>query len=221
MMLDLARAQETLPEIPDWWPSWHGKTCVIVAGGPSSKDQPLHLLKGTRTKIIAINNAHELVPKAHVLFACDLSWWKRYGPDLKFKGLRLSTDKNACEPINNWGVQRVMLERPSDKLILTGYNRVGWGGNSGFQALNLAVLFGCTKIILVGYDMTTHNGLHWHGAHPPGMNNPSEANIIRWRKAVDAAADQIAPLGIQVINASKQSYLTRYPKMSFEKALKA
>ena len=217
MNLELAKTLNQ--DIPSWWPNWHGKTCVVVAGGPSAKDQPLHLLDKRKHKVIVINNAHQLFPRAHVLFACDFAWWRRYGPGLTFKGLRLSTDKNSCEPRQPWGVQQVMLDRPSDKLNLVRYNCVGWGGNSGFQALNLAIQFGCHKIILVGYDMTTQRGLHWHGAHPPGMNNPTEQNIRRWRRAIDGAADQIAPLGIEVINASAISMLERYPRMELEAAL--
>jgi len=152
-----------------------------------------------------------------MLFACDLAWWKRYGPELQFKGLRLSTDKHSCRA--GWGVQQVNLDRPSDRLNLTRYNTVGWGGNSGFQALNLAIQFGCHKIILIGYDMTTVHGLHWHGRHPNGMNNPTEQNVKRWRRAVDDAADDIERLGIDVVNCSPLSALTRYPIMTLEEAL--
>ena len=40
---------------------------------------------------------------------------------------------------------------------------IGGGGNSGFQALNLALQWGARKIILVGFDLTDENGLHWYG----------------------------------------------------------
>lgn len=211
------KAQTVNPDIPAWWPAWRGETCAIVAGGPSAKDHDFDLLRKSGAKVIAINNAHQLVPWADMLFACDLAWWKRYGPGLEFKGLRLSTDKHSCKA--SWGVQQVNLDRPSDNLNLIHYNTVGWGGNSGFQALNLAVQFGCSKIILIGYDMTTVNGLHWHGRHPQGMNNPTEQNVKRWRRAVDAAADDLEPLGIEVINCSRLSALTRYPKMTLQEAL--
>jgi hypothetical protein len=219
MNLDLAKLLNQ--DIPAWWPNWHGKTCIIVAGGPSAKDQDYDLARRAGLRAIVVNNAHALAPWADALFACDLAWWRRYGPALSFEGLRLSTDKNACEPRQPWGVQRVGLDRPSDRLNLVRYNHVGWGGNSGFQALNLAIQFGATKILLAGYDMTTAHGLHWHGAHPSGMNNPSEPNIARWRRAIEAAADDIGKLGIEVINLSPISTLTRYPKMTLAEALSA
>lgn len=217
MNLELARSLNQ--DIPSWWPNWHGETCVIIAGGPSAKDQDYDLVRASSAKVIAINNAYQLAPWADILFACDLAWWKQYGAGLDFKGLRLSTDRQACDPKLPFDVRRVMLDRPSDRLNLVRYNHVGWGGNSGFQALNLAIQFGAIKIVLVGYDMTVRYGLHWHGAHPRGMSNPTEGNILRWRKAVDNAADDIAKLGINVINASSISELARYPKMSLKEAL--
>jgi len=217
MNLDLAKSVDQ--DIPPWWPNWHSATCVIVASGPSAMEHDYGMVRRSGAKVIAVNNGHQLVPWADVLFACDLAWWKRYGADLTFEGLRLSTDRHACDPREPWNVQRVMLDRTSDRLNLVRYNHVGWGGNSGFQALNLAIQFGATKIVLVGYDMTTRHGLHWHGAHPKGLNNPTEANVLRWRKAVDNAADDIARLGIEMINASAVSALMRYPKTSLREAL--
>lgn len=98
------------------------------------------------------------------------------------------------------------------------FGTVGWAGNSGFHCLNLAVQFLAAKIILVGFDMTVAHGLHWHGKHV-GLNNPTDRNVARWRRCVDAAAEVIDALGIKVVNASQISALQNYPKMSLEEAL--
>jgi hypothetical protein len=99
------------------------------------------------------------------------------------------------------------------------FGTVGWAGNSGFHCLNLAVQMMPVKIILVGFDMTLAHGLHWHGRHPSGLNNPSDRNVDRWRRCVDAAAEVIAALGIKVINVSPISALQNYPKMSLQEAM--
>ena len=95
---------------------------------------------------------------------------------------------------------------------------VGWAGNSGFHCLNLAVQLMAAKIVLVGFDMTVAHGLHWHGRHE-GLNNPTERNVVRWRRCIDDAAEVIDALGIQCINASPISALQNYPKMSLGEAL--
>ena len=76
-----------------------------------------------------------------------------------------------------------------------------------------------SKIILVGYDMSVDHGLHWHGRHARGLNNPSRPNVARWRRVVDGAAEAIAGMGIPVLNCSPISALENYPKMSLEEAL--
>lgn len=216
-MIDLAKDRFNR-EVPDWWRDWHDQTCVIVASGPSAKDQPLALLKEVAVKTIAINSSIRLVPDADVLFACDHAWWKKYIAELsEYQGLMLTTDTRYVT--REWGVKQVRCDRFSDRLRMEAYNLVGWGGNSGFQALNLALQFGVSRIILVGYDLNLDRGTHWHGDHPVGMSNPKQRNVDRWRKAIDNAAPDIERLGVEVINTSVDSALKAYKKMPFEEAL--
>lgn len=94
--------------------------------------------------------------------------------------------------------------------------RTGWGGNSGFHALNLAVQFGARDIVLIGYDMT---GDHWHGRHGGRLRNPDSANLANWRAKLDGVAPQLRALGVRVVNASRRSTLKAYPKRSLAEAL--
>lgn len=93
------------------------------------------------------------------------------------------------------------------------------GGNSGFQALNLAVQFGAKRIILVGFDMRLDHGVHWHGPHGKGLNNPRDPLFASWRDALNGAAPTLAALGVEVLNASAISALTAYPIMDLREAV--
>lgn len=115
----------------------------------------------------------------------------------------------------------VSLVRNCDRLLFNRWGELGWGGNGGFHALNLAIQFGARRIVLVGYDMRVDRGTHWHGDHPKGMNNPAASNTARWRQVLDAQAPLLASMGVSVINASPVSALEAYPKMTFEAALEA
>lgn len=201
---------------PEWFPDWSGETCVIVASGPTAKDAPLEMALG-RAKFIAINTSWQLCPWADILFACDVAWWNHAHGCPDFEGMKITIDRNASRKYED--IHLVECRKADDRIVLKPLGTVGWGGNSGFHCLNLAVQFGARKIILIGYDMTVANGLHWHGAHPSNMNNPKQGNVDRWRRAVDAAAKVIEPMGIRVINCSPVSRLENYPKMSFEDAL--
>lgn len=101
------------------------------------------------------------------------------------------------------------------------FGTIGSGGNSGFQALNLAVQFGCAKIILVGFDMHDQNGIHWHGKHDGNLRNPTRQSLGKWRAAIDRQAGLLEQIGVRVLNASPVSALTAYPKMTFDAALAA
>lgn len=107
----------------------------------------------------------------------------------------------------------MFLIRKADILLTETPGTIGDGGNSGFQALNIAVQFGAKRIVLVGFDMRLDRGIHWHGRHPKGLNNPQDLNIVRWRKAINGAAVELAELGVEVLNASPVSTLTAFPKV--------
>lgn len=203
---------------PEWWPSWEGETVVIVASGPSAKDVPLDLAKG-RARFIAINTSWRLAPWADILHACDVAWWDHAAGCPEFQGIKLTVEKRAAAKYAD--VHMIDCRKPDDRIYLEPLGTVGWGGNSGFHALNLAVQFGCAKIILVGFDMTDAYGKHWHADHPRPMNNPSRNNIGRWRRSIDRAWKVIEPLGIRVINCSPISALENYPKMTLQEALAA
>lgn len=158
------------------------------------------------------------LPWADIGYACDLNWWQRYHRETG-NFLKLTVDKAAARRFAD--VNLVGINKNDDRLELLKLGTVGWAGNSGFHCLNLAVQFRVAKIVLVGFDMTTAHGLHWHGKHPSGMNNPSERNVARWRRCVDAAAEIISALGITVINASPISALENYRKLGLLEALDA
>ena len=91
------------------------------------------------------------------------------------------------------------------------------GGNSGYQALNLAVLLGAARILLLGYDMGGRG--HWHGNHPPGLRNPPESQLSEWAGQFHAAAADLDRLGIECINCSRETALTCFPRARIEDVL--
>jgi hypothetical protein len=152
----------------------------------------------------------DLLPSADVLYACDARWWKYRKGMPGFKGLKLTP---ACEAAVLYPDVQLVRVVPMEQRLLTKEPGVwGYGGNSGFQMLNGAIQFGAKKIILVGFDMTLEHGVHFHGWHAQGLANPTEPDVVRWRRALDDAAPGIAALGIEVLNASPISLLQAYER---------
>lgn len=199
---------------PKWWPDWTGETVVLVAGGPSAADAPLEAVRG-RTRAIVVNEGYRLAPWADALYAADWGWWHARRGLPEFAGMKMTEHKRAAE---EWGLRRVEVLKQDDRISFEP-GVIGSGGNSGFQALNLAVQWGARRIILVGYDATLDHGVHWHGRHGEGLRNPTVNLVRRWRRALDGAAKVLRERGIEVINASPISALENYPKMSLEAAL--
>lgn len=96
---------------------------------------------------------------------------------------------------------------------------IGCGGNSGFQAINLAIQFGAKRLLLVGMDFRVDLGIHWHGRHPQTLNNPRPASVDSWRRALEGQAEAIKAMGVEVVNCSPVSTLTAFPKMTLREAL--
>lgn len=117
-----------------------------------------------------------------------------------------------------WGVRFVEVNRTADRLLVSKFGEIGWGGNSGFGAVNLAVQFGVSRIILVGFDCRIDKGRHWHADHPISLNNPTVKTVARWRRVLDDAAPTFRALDIEVLNASPVSALAAYPKVTLEQA---
>jgi hypothetical protein len=75
------------------------------------------------------------------------------------------------------------------------------GGNSGYQAINLAWLAGARRMRLVGYDMRNVNGrTHHHGDHPGVLHRPMVYE--RWLPKFDALANDLRRERVEVLNCS-------------------
>lgn len=214
------QAKDAGPGTIPWWPDWRGQAAAIIASGPTAKKAGVDQLRG-RLKVMAINQSYELAPWADVLYGCDGKWWSLQAWGEKFKGLKITQDPTASVYGPSDSIKKIDIPNvENDDLLVDRPGRIGAGGNSGFQGLNLAVQFGATRIMLVGFDMRTDLGTHWHGRHPPDLNNPCpDYNLPRWRRALDRAAAKLAQLGIEVVNCSEVSLLTAYPKMTIAQAL--
>lgn len=134
-----------------------------------------------------------------------------------FTGIKVTQDARAA--VDFADLHKVELRKGVDRLLTDRPGQLGDGGNSGFQAINLAAQFGARRIVLVGFDLRRDRGLHWHGRHPAGLNNPSERNLVRWRLVIDRAAAELAAIGVDVVNASPVSMLNAFPFTPIEDAL--
>jgi hypothetical protein len=93
--------------------------------------------------------------------------------------------------------------------------------NSGHQAIEVAVLLGAKRIILLGYDLQrlANGRAHWFGSHPSPLANTSPNTYAAFRKQFESLVEPARARGIQILNASTHSALNCFPKVSLAEAL--
>lgn len=199
----------------DWWKDWRGQHVAIIASGYSVKKQDVTQLAG-RLPTLAIKKNIEIAPFADVVYGCDAPWWQSVKGLPNYSGLRLSYNFAACREFPD--IKRIEIkDKKSEVLLFDEPASVGSGGNSGFQALNIALQFGAAGVMLIGFDMM---GDHWYGRNNwPSANNPTFEIFKRWVSAFNAAKSQTDAMGIEIVNTSAKSAITAFPKMSIEQAL--
>jgi hypothetical protein len=199
------------------WPDWTGETVVIVASGPSAANEPLAIGRD-KVRFLAVKDGWRLCPWADALYGCDHHWWEAHRGLIDWPALRICYDPRTVEKWRGLDWLKADIKRGHENFLFHHVGEVGWGGNSGFHAMNLALQFGASRLVLVGFDMRVDHGRHFFGAHKYS-NAPSEANCRKWVEVIDRQAPAIAARGARVVNCSPLSALTAYPKLPFAEAI--
>ena len=190
---------------------WANQTVAIVASGPSLQQAQVAKLKG-KVKVIAVNDSWRLCPWADILYAADRAWWLHHEYVTQFTGERWTQQQGHVawpQEAKDAGLKVVVsAHKPG---ISFDPALIHTGKNSGFQALNLAVLLGATEILLLGIDCTTLDGkTHWFGDHPGKLMKKSPYGVFK--QAFTDSSQALDRAGINVINCSERSALTCFKK---------
>lgn len=202
---------------PPFGARWPEIACI--ASGPSLTREDCDRVCRWRSAAegraaIAVNLSFRMAPWADVLYAADVKWWRQHHVEaLQFPGEIWTC---SGEPQRLHGINRC------EGRIGTGLCRdpryLHTGGNSGYQAINLAYHFGAHRIILLGYDMQHTGGKrHWHDNYPAGMDNATP--VAMWRTRFGPLARDLKQDGVCVINATRKTALSAFDRMTLEEAL--
>ena len=183
----------------------HRRPCVVVASGPSLTAQDVDYCRD-RAAVIVVNDNYKLAPWADVLYAADPEWWDLHEGAASFKGLRVTQDAGAAR---RWRLHYIESRAKQGFSLEQGV--IHQGDNSGFQALNLAVLAECSPIVLLGFDMKKSGARrHWFGDHPGLLNKDSPFGIFA--SAFNEAAQRHPELTIY--NATRETALECFPRVA-------
>lgn len=148
-----------------------------------------------------------------MLFACDRKWWDEYHDSAHrvCTGEFWTTNDHAAKV---FGLNFIDSEPGAG--LASHPAKIRQGGNSGFQAVGLARLFGAARVILLGFDMQmTGRRTHWHGDHQ-NLGNPTLDRLEVWRERF---AEMARHVDIKILNATRKTALTCFPKVDLIESL--
>lgn len=154
-----------------------------------------------------------------MLYACDYKWWQHHLPQVRrvFRGklwTQYERDGDDNKHLAGSGVHLVRsVAAPG---LSTDPGVIHQGQSSGYQAINLALHFGASRIVLIGYDLGHNGKTHFFGDHPTGLqvNSPFASWQKQYRTIDPAAYD------IEIINCTRGGNLDAFERAELGEALR-
>lgn len=204
----------TLPRLAE------GGTVVCLAPGPSLTQADVEYVRGKAT-VIAVNDAVDAAPWADVAYSSDSGWWIRRKGLPTFPGLRVTVGSRP-QGLEGQFDGMLVLRLMQIEGVCFKANGLATAKNSGGAAINLAVHLlpeiGVRRILLSGYDLGP-SGRRYHFNEPPqGASKPS-SNYEKFRGYIATMAKPLSDAGIEVINCSRKTALTCFPRRSLADVL--
>lgn len=177
-----------------------------------------------RCNTIVVNRTWELLPTADVLYAADHQFYEVHIAGIRphFKGELWTQDKGKIarqrwgDVARSWGLHVVTSVGGAG--LHPDPQTVYQHGNSGAQAICLAVLFGARRIVLSGFDMQRTAGqYHWHGKHDESLSNGNPTSFIRH---FETLAPELAGAGVIALNCSRATALTCFLRADLAETLR-
>lgn len=213
------------PQRVDALARWAGRTAIVAATGPSLVPSLCDRVMAAGHPIIAVNDAYKRIPTADILYACDGEWWDHHQGAPGFAGERWSSHcANANEADDDKTAHAVayglhLIAGRHIEAFSADPTFINYGDNSGYQAVNLAIVLGATRVLMVGFDMRiVKDKAHFFGDHPAGLRNVNKYQ--QFMEHFDRAALAL-PAGVTVINCTPKSALKCFPLMDLAEALNA
>lgn len=199
-----------------------GGTVACLATGPSLNRADVDYLRGHVDGVIAINDAHRLCPWADILYSSDRRWYAHYKGVPTFQGRKYSIGSGLGKrnPYPRF-LEITVLKNTGYVGLDTDPRGLRTGRNSGFAAVNLAVHTGASRILLLGYNLSTPgHQVHFFGNHPSGLNQ-NTGLYPGWRRIFETLVEPLKTLGVDVINCTEQSSLDVFPQAALRDVLQA
>lgn len=212
-------------------PWWDDKPLAIVGTGPSLMGFDFSNFDIPGVRVLAVKESVWDLPFAEAVFGLDRPWINRQAEKLSQipiqKVFAVEPEVRPCAVVEG----ALYLLRSRFEGFSDDPGVIQSGANSGFGAVNYAYLKRAGRnrkpIVLFGFDYRP--GPHYcqeryfisngrrEEAQPPNHN---ERYWVNWGDNFTACRNQLERAGIVIVNASPQSTVKAFPKVSIEEGLK-
>lgn len=173
--------------------------------------------------VIGVNMSYKLGMWIDVVMFGDSGFFLKERNGLAtFPGIKVSC--NTGSQGERW-IKHLGRDGSHSKGISTNPMLVGWNGNTGGAAINLAVHMGAKRILLLGFDMNLDGTRmqHWHDLYGKGPvldeRRKRKLPFSRHITSFSFIAADAKRLGVEIINLSPGSSINDFPKMSVKEFL--
>ena len=177
---------------------------VCVASGPSLTAEDCELVRQSGHPTIVTNTTFRDCPWADVLFGFDIAWWRLYLDEVR----------------QGFGGRLICGSRLGPKYGLESVHLAAYR-NSGACAASIALREGAARVVLLGFDagLGPKGETHYHGDHPAELRNAD--SMGEWPRQFALLAKDAKRRGAEIVNASRRTRLSMFPRVALEDALAA
>lgn len=207
-------------------------TVVCAASGPSfSEDQALQVERARAAGlcyVLAVGRTGSTrLPNVDAIYSSDAIFWRNYIDEIRENCQRAELWTQDVPSAKKYGLRHIPLARRHG--LSRDLGKINAGGNSGYQGIGLAYLFGARRLILCGFDMqrgpngeSHHFGDHiGRGVDAARMHNSPAAAYKDWCPRFDALAKDLEAAGVDVVNCTSRSALTCFKRADLATTLQA
>lgn len=191
--------------------AWPGERCLVICGGESVEAQrdPIARWRG---RVIAVKHGVLLRPDADVVFFAGERAGQIAPPLLAAFLGAVAVVRGRGHVVFPHTVKRIWRTTTHEQWSIDPTMVAGY--DAGTSAINLAMLFGATEIVVVGFDMV--GGRWFTGKLPHYLPNPPESDFQRHMSVLPSLAADARALGVRIVNASPISRVTCFERGALE-----
>ena len=211
-------------------PIYQGETAIICATGPSITPDVVRLAhkakKEGKARLFGMNRAFSVFD-LDLLHGCNTAFWEHYWPEVK----DLPCDKWTTRPELEGKLPGLnYIEERWEDCLSTDSSYITAHHGSSAQTMGLALHYGITRMLLVGFDMRFGGKIndrsyteprhffgeddltkkHWPRTDPNG----DLGGLLREFETINPER-----LGVDIINCTPNSAMKCFPMMEVEDAL--